>query len=209
RRFLKTHLPVDALVFSAQARYIYIGRDGRDVVWSMYNHHANANQSWYEALNDTPGRIGPPIERPPACIRQYFKDWLARDGHPFWPFWENIRSWWEIRTLPNVMLVHFESLKQDMPGEMRRIADFLGLAVDEARWPDMLNHCSFEYMKANATPSVPLGGAFWDGGAQTFINKGVNGRWRDSLSAEESAAYQSRAVAELGEACAHWLATGR
>ncbi len=107
------------------------------------------------------------------------------------------------------MLVHFESLKQDMPGEMRRIADFLGLAVDEARWPDMLNHCSFEYMKANATPSVPLGGAFWDGGAQTFINKGVNGRWRDSLSAEESAAYQSRAVAELGEACAHWLATGR
>ncbi|MDQ2694263.1 MAG: sulfotransferase domain-containing protein, partial [Pseudomonadota bacterium] len=28
RRFLKTHLPVDALVFSPRARYIYIGRDG-------------------------------------------------------------------------------------------------------------------------------------------------------------------------------------
>ena len=39
-------------------------------------------------------------------------------------------------------------------------------------------------------PSVPLGGAFWDGGAQTFINKGVNGRWRDMLSAEDCAAYQ-------------------
>jgi aryl sulfotransferase len=107
------------------------------------------------------------------------------------------------------MLLHFEALKQDMPGEMKRIADFLGVAVDETKWPEMLGHCSFEYMKANATPSVPLGGAFWDGGAQTFINKGVNGRWRDTLSAEESAAYQSRAVAELGEACAHWLATGR
>ena len=44
RRFLKTHLPVDALVFSPRAKYIYIGRDGRDVVWSMYNHHANANE---------------------------------------------------------------------------------------------------------------------------------------------------------------------
>ncbi len=33
-------------------------------------------------------------------------------------------------------------------------------------------------MKANATATVPLGGAFWDGEAQTFINKGVNGRWR-------------------------------
>ena len=40
RRFIKTHLPVDALVFSPKAKYIYIGRDGRDVVWSMYNHHA-------------------------------------------------------------------------------------------------------------------------------------------------------------------------
>jgi aryl sulfotransferase len=34
RRFLKTHLPVDALVFSPQAKYLYIGRDGRDIVWS-------------------------------------------------------------------------------------------------------------------------------------------------------------------------------
>ena len=35
RRFLKTHLPVDALVFSPESKYIYIGRDGRDVVNSM------------------------------------------------------------------------------------------------------------------------------------------------------------------------------
>ena len=69
RRFLKTHLPVDALVFSEKAKYLYIGRDGRDVVWSMYNHHANANQMWYDALNLTPGRVGPPIEPPPGDIR--------------------------------------------------------------------------------------------------------------------------------------------
>jgi len=69
-----------------------------------YNHHVNANQSWYEALNDTPGRVGPPIERPPADIRRYWHDWIDSDGHPFWPFWENVRSWWDIRNLPNVML---------------------------------------------------------------------------------------------------------
>ncbi|MGB6345982.1 MAG: sulfotransferase domain-containing protein, partial [Methyloceanibacter sp.] len=65
RRFIKTHLPVDALVFSPRAKYIYIGRDGRDVIFSMYNHHANANEHWYSALNDTPGRVGPPIDKPP------------------------------------------------------------------------------------------------------------------------------------------------
>ena len=69
-------------------------------------------------------------------------------------------------------------------------------------------HCSFDYMKANATLSVPLGGAFWDGGAETFLHKGTNGRWRDTLSAEESAAYERRAVAELGKNCADWLLTG-
>ena len=78
RRFLKTHLPVDALVFSDEAKYIYIGRDGRDVVWSLYNHHANANQAWYDALNDTPGRVGPPIEPPPEDVVTYFREWLEK-----------------------------------------------------------------------------------------------------------------------------------
>jgi len=120
RRFLKTHLPVDALVFSPKARYLYIGRDGRDVVWSLYNHHVNANAVWYAALNDTPGRVGPPIGPPPSDIRRYWRDWMDRDGHPFWPFWDNVRTWWAIRDLPNVRFVHFTNLKRDMAGEMRQ-----------------------------------------------------------------------------------------
>jgi aryl sulfotransferase len=208
RRFLKTHLPVDALVFSPKAKYIYIGRDGRDVLWSFYNHHFNANDTWYAALNDTPGRVGPPIERPPGDIRQYWRDWLSRDGYPFWSFWDNVRSWWEIRALPNVMLVHFADLKRDMSGQMRRLAAFLDIAIDEAKWPTIAEYCSFDWMKAHATKSVPLGGAFWDAGAAVFIHKGVNGRWTDVLSREEAAEYEARAVQELGPACAQWLATG-
>ena len=208
RRIIKTHLPLDALVYSPKAKYIYIGRDGRDVLWSMYNHHVNANQAWYEALNDTPGRVGPPIEPPPADIRQYWRDWMDRDGHPFWPFWENLRDWWQIRALPNVLFIHFNDLKRDMPGEMRRIARFLDIPLDEARWPAILEYCSFDWMKKNAAKSVPLGGAFWDGGAEVFINKGVNGRWRDTLTADESAEYEARTVRELGPECARWLAHG-
>lgn len=208
RRFLKTHLPVDALVFSPKARYLYIGRDGRDVVWSLYNHHANANRLWYEALNDTPGRVGPPIEPPPDSVQQYFLDWLEGDGYPFWPFWENIRSWWAIRHLPNVLLLHFADLKRDLPGEIQRIAAFLQVAIDETKWDAIVEHCTFDYMKAHATHSVPLGGVFWDGGAQTFVNKGTNGRWRDVLSSKDSAAYERRAMAELGPQCAAWLRDG-
>ena len=207
RRFIKTHLPVDALVFSPRAKYVYIGRDGRDVAWSMYNHHANANQTWYDMLNG-PGLVGPPIGKPPESIRQYFLDWIERDGHPFWPFWENVRSWWAIRHLPNVLLIHFDALKRDMPGEIRRIAGFLDIPVNQARFPSIVEHCTFDYMKAHAAKSAPLGGIFWDGGASTFINKGTNGRWRDTLTADDCARYEAMARAELGDECAHWLATG-
>lgn len=208
RRFIKTHLPVDALVFSEKAKYIYIGRDGRDVLWSLYNHHSNANDAWYGALNDTPGRVGPTIEPPCESIAQYFDEWLERDGYPFWSLWENIRTWWSIRNLPNVHMVHFANLKADMPGEIRRIAEFLNIPIDESKWEEVLLHCSFDYMKANATKSVPLGGAFWDGGAETFIHKGVNDRWRDVLSTEQIGQYEQRALTELGAECSRWLAVG-
>jgi aryl sulfotransferase len=208
RRFVKTHLPVDALVYSPRAKYIYIGRDGRDVVWSLYNHHVNANALWYQALNDTPGRVGPPMEKPTSDIRHYFRDWLARDGYPFWSFWENVRSWWSIRDLPNIKFVHFADLKRDLAGEMHAMAKFLDIHVAPANWPKVVEYCSFDWMKANATKSVPLGGAFWDAGAQVFINKGVNGRWHDVLTPAESAAYESLAIKELGEPCARWIAGG-
>lgn len=209
RRFLKTHLPVDALVFSPKAKYLYIGRDARDVVWSVYNHHANANDLWYQALNDTPGRVGPPIGRPNPDIRQYWHEWLDKDGFPFWPFWENARTWWAVRHLPNVMFIHFAELKADLPGSMKRIAGFLDISVDSANWPRILEYCSFDWMKANATKSVPLGGAFWDAGAQVFINKGINGRWQSVLNADECRVYEERALRELGPECARWMATGR
>lgn len=208
RRFIKTHLPVDALVYSPKAKYIYIARDGRDVVWSLHNHFLHANELLYQLLNDTPGRVGPPCPRPPVDVRQYFLEWLEGDGYPLWPFWENIRSWWEIRSLPNMLLLHYAELKADLPGAIRRIAAFLDIPVDEARFPAILKHCSFEWMKAHGTKSVPLGGALWDGGAGTFVHRGVNGRWRDMLTAEDNRRYERMAREQLGEDCAHWLATG-
>jgi len=75
-------------------------------------------------------------------------------------------------------------------------------------FPIILKHCSFDYMKQHAEKVAPLGGALWEGGAKTFINKGVNGRWKDTLPWTDSLAYERRAVKELGPASARWLAQG-
>ena len=208
RRFIKTHLPLDALVFSPRAKYLYVGRDGRDVLFSLHHHHTKANALWYQLLNDTPGRVGPPIEPPDPDVRRYFRAWLERDGHPFWPLWENVASWWAARDLPNVKLVHFNALKADLAGEIRAIADFLEIEVPAARWSAIVEHCGFAFMKAHAGQVAPLGGAVFDGGADSFIRAGVNGGWRAVLSAEDGAAYDAEALEKLGPECARWLATG-
>lgn len=208
RRFLKTHLPLDALVFSPTAKYLYVGRDGRDVVWSLYNHHVSANQQWYAAVNDTPGRVGPPIAPPPDSVRQYFLDWLEGDGFPFWSFWGNVASWWAVRRLPNVLFLHYADLKADLPREMRRVADFLGIELDEAAFRAAVEHSSFAYMKANAARVAPLGGTVFTGGGESFVHKGTNGRWRDILTEADCRLYEETAERRLGSDCARWLAEG-
>jgi aryl sulfotransferase len=195
-------------VYSPKAKYIYLGRDGRDVLWSLYNHHSMGNEAMYDALNNSPGRVGPPLELPPADIREYWHTWLAKDGFPYWSFWENVRSWWAIRDLPNIMMVHFDVLKRHMPEEMRRIAKFLDITIDESKWDVIVEHCTFDWMKEHGEKIVPLGGVLWKGGTKTFINKGTNGRWKETLTAAESAEYDAKALAELGPECARWLATG-
>ena len=199
RRFLKTHLPVDALVFSPKAKYVYIGRDARDIAWSLFNFHYYALDAMYDAINGEPGLIGPPLPKPENDVVRYYLDFIYWNGYPWWELWGSIRSWWDIRHLPNVMFIHFQNLKD---------GEFLEIDCDEDKWPEIVEHCTFDYMKAHATPSVPMGGIFWEGGAETFIYKGTNGRWKDVLSAEEIERYEQIAVENLGEECAHWLATG-
>ncbi len=208
RRFMKTHLPVDALGIEPRARYIYVARDGRDVAWSCHRHQINVSEIWYSLVNDTPGRVGPPFERPASDIRAYFDEWLEKDGHPFWPFWDNVRSWWAARHLANVKLVHFSALKNDTEAEIRSVARFLDIDIDERRFSAIVEHCSFEYMKANAPRVTPGGGAFFESGGAAFFGKGTNGRWRDVLTDEDCRHYERTAIEELGPDCAHWLATG-
>ena len=208
RRMIKTHLPADALVMNPKAKYLYVARDGRDVIWSLHNHHLNHTELAFELLNNFPGRVGPPLPKADPDIRRYFMTWLENDGQPYWSFWENTATWWALKDQPNVRLVHFANLKADLAGEMRRIADFLEIDVPKDRWAQVVEHCTFDWMKANAERTAPGGGLFWEGGGDTFIHKGTNGRWKDVLTHAESLAYEREAVARLGPECAHWLATG-
>jgi aryl sulfotransferase len=208
RRFVKTHLPADALIISPQARYIYLARDGRDVIWSWYNHLVCMTDEFYTAFNETPGLVGPPIERPSIGVREYFHEWLDHDAAPAWPYWPNVQAWWDVRQLPNVMLLHFNNLKADLPGQIRRIAAFLDIEIDETLLPTIVEHCSFGYMKSHAASISERFGDVFIGGIDKFFHKGTNGRWRDVLTSDDIEKYEAKARANLSADCSHWLATG-
>jgi len=86
RRLIKTHLPLNTLAFSPQAKYIYIGRDARDVAWSWYNHLVSMTDQVWDLLNNAPGRVGPPGVMPTVDVVQFFREWLDSDGFPLSDF---------------------------------------------------------------------------------------------------------------------------
>jgi aryl sulfotransferase len=204
RRFMKTHLPLDALEFSPKAKYLYIGRDPRDIIWSLHHHQmimTAAGREAFDKLGD--GEPQPPL--PDPDIRAFYNGFL---DHPRPDsLWSHVRAWWEIRDLPNVLLLHFADLIADIPGSIRRIAAFLDIPIDEARLPDMVAHCSIEHMR-KAGADDPLTNQVFEGGTQSFINKGTNGRWRDVLSQAEIDKCDEIAARELTPDCATWLLRG-
>ena len=204
RRFVKTHLPLDTLVFSPKAKYIYVARDGRDYVWSAYNHSTSMKQELQDRARASEARP-PEVTADPV---QFFRFWLENGSVIFGDFWLYQQQWWDARGLPNLLLVHYNNLKSDLPGQMRRVADFIGIQIEDELWPVLVEHCTFEYMKKHGATLVPIADSMFQRGADDFIHKGTNGRWRDMLTQEDIDKYERLAKERLTPDCAHWLATG-
>ena len=108
---------------------------------------------------------------------------------------------------PNVLFVHFNDMKADLDGQMRRVAAFLDIDVDEERWPELVDRCTFEAMKARSDEIADFAGFI--GGADTFLYKGTNGRWRDVLTIDELATFDRRAHELLPPAAFAWTTSGQ
>src|SRR5262249_30177144 len=148
RRFLKSHLPLDGLPFHDEVKYIHVARDGRDACMSFYNHAMSFTDRML-AILDRAGledeTIARPYPRPLSNPAQHFHRWITQgvvpndeDGSPGMSFFHFEQSWWAVRQYPNVLLVHYNDLKNDLAGEMHRIADFLNISVESILWPELV-----------------------------------------------------------------------
>lgn len=201
RRSLKTHTPADGIPWYADAYYIVVGRDGRDAFMSFVNHVASMRQD--KAMELIQSAIEEGIEAggiPPSDdIHEFFAGWLA-DG----AFFHFVRTYWERRHQPNLLFMHYDDMKADLPGAMRRVAAFCGIPIDAARFAGQVERCTFEYMKQHGDELGRFDELFV-GGAHSFFFKGTNGRWREVLSADELAAYARRSAEMLPADARAWL----
>lgn len=204
RRFVKTHTPADGVPFWSTASYIVVLRDGRDSFMSLLNHAAKIRP-------EVIAHITAEAEAAGGTSTWTF----TGDAHADFPEWFEstdfvgtyLASWWPRRAAPNVLFVHYNDLKTDLDGEMRRIAAFLAIDVPDTMWTEVVERCTFESMKSRPDEIGPFEFAF-DGGADSFLFKGTNGRWRDVLTEDELALYAQRVAECLPADAAEWLEQG-
>ena len=218
RRVARSHLPFDALPFNPSVFYVCVGRDPRDVVLSLHNHYSSFTDPAIARLNAPPGTFAVEFARPGPDIHKFIREWLTQgnpclpwegDGFPSWSLFRQISSFWAYRELPNVLLVHYDDLLKDLAGEAARISRFLGIDATPERIGIIKQRCSFEAMRENGENDNPNLPAMLRGGARTFFNKGVSGRWKDVFTPEELELYHAAVARNLSPDCARWLEQGR
>ena len=218
RRALKSHAPLTALPFHDDVLYINVARDPRDACMSFHNHATAYTDSILE-LMDRHGleneAIAAPYPRAPKDPRDFFRRWLRDETYGLLDdftcreMFELESSFWEERHQPNVLMVHFNDLKTDRDGEMRRIARFCGIETPEPLWSKMVEAAGFSAMKRGGEAMLGDLAFAFDGGANRFIHKGTNGRWVDILTPQDLADYAAARDEALEPALANWIEKGR
>ena len=162
RRFIKSHLPLDALPYFPEVRYIVVVRDPRDVFMSFWNHYSQMTDGYFERINAGPLE-GPPMPRCPEDIHALWAEWINMGWFPWesegWPHSGNLyhsASWWRFRHLENIAFVHFADLLADLPGEIARVAAHLGIDASPATIAAAARAVSFEALRRDMAAAGPL-----------------------------------------------------
>ncbi|MHA7651849.1 sulfotransferase domain-containing protein [Mycobacterium sp. ML4] len=210
RRVIKSHLPADAMPISQDARYVFVGRNGKDAVISLHHMIRNYSASTMSTINQIHAQwsgSAAPLTIPED--KQVFFDlWLDTDGYGCSDLFDIAKSWWQRREEPNVLLLHYQQLKEDITGQIARLAEFLGIDPASLRMDVIAEHCSFEYMSGRADQMAPFNGAHMSS-AKAFFHKGPARDYRGELTPAQIERFDRVALERLGTQCAHWLETGR
>ena len=216
RRCVKSHMPLDALPVYEGVKVIHTARDGRDACLSMHNHLLGFLPHMGARIAENAVAEGAPVPArlaTPEHPRDFFLQWMdgaeADDVGPELPFCEFEQTYWRRRREPWLLLVHYSDLKADLAGEMRRISDYLEIDTPASLLPELVEAARFETMKSQGDELLPQLRMAFDRGADRFLHQGLNGRWKDVLTPDDLARYDTLIRRKLSTSMAAWIEHGR
>jgi len=179
RRVIKTHLDWKYLPYSEQARYIAVIRDPKDTFVSAY----------FFLRDSGMGSAIPPVD---AMHRMFVADkFLLGES---WP--ANAAAFWAERYRPNVLVMSFKSMKRDLEGTVRRVAEFLDIHVSEEVIQEVCRKASFSYMKSIDEKFAP-GRMSISGKGATMMRQGKQGSSGELLTPAQQTEIDEHCIAEL------------
>ncbi len=209
RRFVKSHTPLDGIPIHPEVTYIVVARHPLDAAVSLYHQSANLNRARIAELTGQPA----PERRPQPALTDWLRSWIDTDRDPranldslpgvMW----HLGDAWTRRDQANVLLLHYDDLRSDLAGEMRRLAGALGIDVPESRWPLLVEAAGFEQMSERATLLAPDPvGVLTD--PRAFFRQGNSGTASVLLTPADRARYRSRLVELAPRDLSAWLHRG-
>lgn len=202
---IKTHLPYWLVPLSSKAKYLYVCRNPKDVCVSLF--YFTRGNSVYDFKAGT--------------FEDFFEVFFnGRTDHG--DYFDHVLSWYAHRDDPNVLLVHYEDMKEDPRTLTLRIAEFLDedvyniLMKNEEIFKKVLNNSTISFMKAHlektyesffsnplVDKSVPPGLKFFHermlhfSWQTTYTRKGVVGDWQLHFTPKMNARMEEKIFQKL------------
>jgi aryl sulfotransferase len=207
RRVIKTHTPLDGIPVVAEATYVVVARHPLDAAVSLYHQGDNLDRERMAELTGTPlatwSSSGLPLE-------PWLQRWIDKDADPredldslpgvMW----HLGDAWSRLDQDNVVLVHYDDLRADLDGQMRRLAEVLGIDVAPDVWPLLVEAATLPAMRARAQDLAPdTMGVMRDRSA--FFRRGTSGAGAEVAGPDGLRRYEQRAAALAPPDLLAWL----
>jgi hypothetical protein len=188
-RVFNTHLKFEMLPKGESVFYIYVYRNGRDVVHSFFQHLSNqADSGNYE-----------------GNFQEFFQDWI-NCKIPYGSWVQHLKNWINASKDPstNILLLRYEDLKNDFSNCLQQISQHIQSNCSREELLEViLPHCTFSYMKEHKDQYEPVS-VGWKPGFE-FIRKGVIGDSDEIFQSEQRQKFEEMIRNEFPEGIPEWI----
>jgi hypothetical protein len=166
-RIFKSHLSYKWIPHGS-CKYIYVIRDGKDVAVSYFHFYTSH-------LNFT------------GNFSEFFDKYFMRGNVQYGSWFKHVAQWKKHEKDSDVLFIHYEDLVNDLESTLSRIIAFCGFDVAEDRMPEIIERCSFAFMKKYENKFDHISAVIWEKGYKqnSFIRKGQSGSGNNYFNNEQ------------------------